>query len=95
MAEERDKKFESYEYAAGPKENNRGHDRPWPVCTIPRRVPIKNQTGTKPTGSKPYLGKSRPSEITKGLDGTTNPSLMCHYCNGSTGHELDNCGKLQ
>ena len=45
-------------------------------------------------GGKLYLGKSRPLEIIKGLDGTTNPSHMCHYCK-DTGHELDNCGKLQ
>ena len=34
-------------------------------------------TGTKPLGGKPYLGKAKPPQITKGLDGTTDPDLMC------------------
>ena len=59
-----------------------------------QKGPSQKSTGTKPTGGNPYLRKSKPSEIIKGLDGTTNPSLMCHCCKGS-GHELDNCSKLQ
>ena len=35
---------------------------------------IQKLTDTKTTEGKPYLGKSRPSEITKELDGTTNHS---------------------
>ena len=37
----------------------------------------KKLTSTKSTGSKPYLGKSKPPEITKGLDDTTDPNLTC------------------
>ena len=59
-----------------------------------QKNPNQKSTGTKPTGGKPYLGNSRPSEVAKGLDGTTNTSLTCHYCKGA-GHKLDNCGKLQ
>ena len=51
-------------------------------------------SGTKPNGGKPYLGKERPPKITKGLDGTVNPSLTCHYCK-DTGNELKNYSKLQ
>ena len=51
-------------------------------------------SGTKPTGGKPYLEKSKPSEITKGLDSITSPTNMCEYWK-DTGHELDNCRKLQ
>ena len=51
-------------------------------------------TGMKPTGSKAYLGKSKLLEITKGLNGITNPSLTYCYCK-DTGDELDNCRKLQ
>ena len=56
-----------------------------------QKGPSQKLTSTIPTGGKPYLGKSRPPEV-KGLDGTTNPSLVCHYCR-DTGHELDNCSK--
>ena len=31
--------------------------------------PSQKSSGMKPTGGKPYLGKSRPSEVAKGLDG--------------------------
>ena len=41
---------------------------------------------------KPYLGKLRPSEITKRPDGITNCSLTCCYCK-DTGHEPDKCKK--
>ena len=47
-----------------------------------QKGPSDKSGGTIPTGGKPYLGKERPSEITKGLDGTTNPGL-------------NNCSELQ
>ena len=56
--------------------------------------PSKKLSGTKPLGGNPYLGKAKQPQITKGLDGTIDPDLMCHYCNES-GHEIENCGKLQ
>ena len=59
-----------------------------------QKGPSQKLAGSKPTWGSPYLGKSKPSEITKELDGLTNPSLMCHYCK-DTGHGLDNCRKLQ
>ena len=56
--------------------------------------PSKKMSGTKHLGGKPYLGKTKEPQITKGLDGTTDPNLTCQYCKDS-GHELVNCKKLQ
>ena len=56
--------------------------------------PSRKISGTKPLEGKPYLGKTKQPQITKGLDGTTDPNLTCQYCKDS-GHELDNCKKLQ
>ena len=55
--------------------------------------PIKKLSATKPVGGKPYVGRVKQPQITKGLDGT-DPNLMCCYCKDS-GHELENCSKLQ
>ena len=54
----------------------------------------KKLSGTKPLGGKPYLVKSKEPQITKGLDGTTDPNLICSYCKES-GHECENCSKLK
>ena len=59
-----------------------------------QRGPSQKSAGTKPIEGKPYLGKTIASEVAKGLEATTNPSHMCHYCK-DTGHEIDNCSKLQ
>ena len=59
-----------------------------------QKDPSKQLTGSKPIGGKPYLGKSKQPQITKGLDGTTDPNLKCWYYKDS-GHELENCIKLQ
>ena len=48
---------------------------------------IKILTGTKPLEGKPKLGKAKQPQITKVLDGTTDPKLMCQYCKDS-GHKL-------
>ena len=65
------------------------------VCMYNTQKGVSQKSASmKPTWVKPYLGKSKPSEIAKGLDSMTNPSLMCHYCI-DTGHKLDNCRKLQ
>ena len=56
--------------------------------------PSKKMSGKKPIGGKPYLGNTKQPQITKGLDGTTDPNLICKYCKDS-GHGLDNCKKLQ
>ena len=56
--------------------------------------PSKKISGPKPLGGKHYLGKTKQPQITEGLDGTTDPNLTCQYCKDS-GHELDNCKKLQ
>ena len=37
--------------------------------------PSKKISGTKPLGGKPYLGKEKQPQITKGLDGTTDPQF--------------------
>ena len=55
--------------------------------------PRKKISGTKALGCKPYLGRTKQPQITKGLDGTIDPNLICLYCKDS-GHEL-NCKKLQ
>ena len=59
-----------------------------------QKDPINKLTGTKPTGGKSYLGKSKPPEFTKGLDDTIDPNHMYHYCKDS-GHDLDSCRQLQ
>ena len=59
-----------------------------------QRDASQKSSGMKPTRTRPYLDMSGPSEVARGLDGTTNPSLMCHYCK-DTGHEHNNCSKLQ
>ena len=59
-----------------------------------QKGPSEKLSGMKPTESNPYLEKIKPQEITKGIDGTINPCLMCCYCK-DTGHELDNGRKLQ
>ena len=56
--------------------------------------PSKKISGTKSLVGKPYLGKAKQSQITKGLDGTTDPNLTCQYCKDS-GHELNSCKKPQ
>ena len=43
--------------------------------------------------SKPYLGKSRPSQLAPCMDRSLNPELECWYCK-DTGHLKDNCIKL-
>ena len=45
-------------------------------------------------GGQPFLGKCRPSQLSAGIDGTTNPEQSCRYCK-DTGHELTNCLRLQ
>ena len=43
---------------------------------------------------KPFLGRYRPSKLTAGKDGFTNPEQSCHYCK-DTGHLLENCLRLE
>ena len=43
---------------------------------------------------KPFLGKLRPSKLSAGKDGTTNPDQTCRYCK-DTGHLLENCVHLE
>ena len=51
--------------------------------------------GTNGTGytSKPYLGKSQPSQLAPGADGSLNPDLEHQYCT-DTGHLKGNYIKL-
>ena len=58
------------------------------TCIISQKDPSKKVSSTKHLGGKPYLGKAKQPQITKGLDGTTHPSLTCQYCKDS-GHELE------
>ena len=42
-----------------------------------QKDPSKIMSGTKPLGGKPYLGKAKQPQITKGLNGTTDTNLAC------------------
>ena len=55
----------------------------------------KGSTNSNGTGfvSKPYLGKSRPSQLAPGADRSLNLELECQYCK-DTGHLKENCIKL-
>ena len=57
-------------------------------------VGTKKVASDQETKGKPFLGTSRPSELSKGLDGSLDPNLSCRYCK-DTGHEKENCGRLQ
>ena len=48
---------------------------------------------TRP-GSKPFQGKRRPSQLSAGIDGTTDPEKSCNYCK-DMGHLIGNCLRLQ
>ena len=43
--------------------------------------------------SKPYLGRTHPSQLALGVDGSLDPSLTCRYCK-DTRHLKENCVKL-
>ena len=45
-----------------------------------KKGPTEKNVGTKLAGRKPYLGKRKPSELTKGFDGSLHPNLTCWYC---------------
>ncbi|MEE8208623.1 MAG: hypothetical protein V3T88_06700, partial [Nitrosomonadaceae bacterium] len=53
----------------------------------------KNQAANAAPSGNRYLGPERPSQLTKGTDGTINAELQCRYCR-DTGHEHSNCNKL-
>ena len=57
-------------------------------------VGTKKLASDQETKGKPFLGTSRPSELSKGLDGSLDPNLSCQYCK-DTGHEKENCRQLQ
>ena len=66
---------------------------------LPQR--LVSQPGLRNGGSRqqsgrgrPFLGKIRPSQLSQGKDGTTNPDQTCHYCK-DTGHLLENCVRLE
>ena len=48
---------------------------------------------TRPS-SQPFRGKCRPSQLSAGIDGTTDPEKSCNYCK-DTGHLKGNCLRLQ
>ena len=50
--------------------------------------------GTSGPGKQPFLGKHHPSQLSAGIDGTTDPEKSCRYCK-DTGHLLENCLWLQ
>ena len=54
-----------------------------------------NTTESSASGfiSKPYLGRTRSSQLAPGVDGSLDPSLTCRYCK-DTGHLKANCVKL-
>ena len=54
-----------------------------------------NTTKGSPSGfiSKPYLGRSCPSQYAPGVDGSLDLSLTCRYCK-DPGHLKENCVKL-
>ena len=56
--------------------------------------PQKNViNGTSGYTGKPYLGKTRPPQLTLGDDGSLDPELCCWYCR-DTSHLKENCVKL-
>ena len=46
------------------------------------------------SGSQPFWGKQRPSQLSAGIDGTTDPEKSCNYCK-DMGHVIGNCLRLQ
>ena len=46
------------------------------------------------SGRQPFQGKHQPSQLSAGIDGTTDPEKSCRYCK-DTGHEIGNCLRLQ
>ena len=57
-------------------------------------VGTKKLAGDQETKGKPFLGTDRPSELSKGMDGSLDPNLSCWYCK-DTGHEKENYRQLQ
>ena len=53
-----------------------------------------NRSNNQQYAPKPFLGKLRPSQLSAGKDGTTNPDQTCQYCK-DTGHLLENCVHLE
>ena len=53
----------------------------------------KSNPNTRP-GSQPFQGKRRPSQLSAGIDGTTDPEKSCNYCK-DMGHLIGNCLRLQ
>ena len=45
-------------------------------------------------GKRPFLGKCHPSQLSAGIDRTTDPEKSCRYCK-DMGHKLENCLRLQ
>ena len=58
------------------------------------KTSFSSQTGKRSNNQqyvpKPFLGKLRPSKLSAGKDGSTNPDQSCWYCK-DTGHLLENC----
>ena len=57
-------------------------------------VGTKKLASDQETRGKPFLGTNRPSELSKGLDGSLDPNSSCWYCK-DTSHEKENCRWLQ
>ena len=55
---------------------------------------VFKSTRTNGQGKQPFLGKRQPSQLSAGIDGTTDPEKSCRYCK-DMGHELRNCLRLQ
>ena len=51
-------------------------------------------TGNNGQGRQPFLGKHRPSQLSAGINGTTDPEKSCRYCK-DMGHNLKKCLRLQ
>ena len=45
-------------------------------------------------GKQPFLGKCHPSQLSAGIDRTTDPEKSCRHCK-DMGRELENCLRLQ
>ena len=57
-------------------------------------VGTKKSASDQETRGKPFLGTNRPIELSKGLDGSLDPNLLCWYSK-DTSHEKENCRWLQ
>ena len=55
---------------------------------------VKKPATIQEISGKPFLGTTRPYELSKGIEGYFDLNLSCQYCK-DTSHELENCRQFQ